>query len=249
MLGYDREEALLGRDMNVTVRRIRSERGPRRSGADGFSSTDSDFGDTHVVDAAFWRRDGSSFPVEFWSHAMVESGHLHGAVTTFFDITERLKMQAALRQGEVRIAALVDAVNDGVVTIDADDRIVLFNRAAERMFGVPAEAAMESKVGRFIPLGAMTTDTQAGHSRPGNAGVEKVRELIGKRADGQEFPLEVSISRLNSERGALVTAVLRDATSLQTARAEQQAREALEASSRAKTEFFVTHEPRAAGHR
>lgn len=246
MLGYDNEEALLGRDMHATVRRIRTERGSRRAAANGLPRPDGEWGDVHVVDTAFWRRDGSSFPVEFWSHSMVEGDLLHGAVTTFFDISDRLSMQAALRQGEVRIAALVDAVNDGVVTIDADDRIVLFNRAAERMFGVPAKDAMESKVGRFIPPDAMTAGNRAGGWQHSDPTPEAVRELIGKRADGQEFPLEVSVSRLESERGALVTAVLRDATSLQTARAEQQAREALEASSRAKTEFLsrMSHELR-----
>jgi PAS domain S-box-containing protein len=181
----------------------------------------------------FWRRDGSSFPVEYWSHPMMKDGELHGTVATFFDISDRIKMQAALREGEVRIAALVDAVNDGVLTIDAEQRIVVFNRAAERMFGVPASDAIGSTVGRFMPLGSDDADTM-------------VRELVGRRADGHEFPLEASVSRLGTERGTLMTAVLRDVTSLKTARAERQAREALEASSRAKTEFLsrMSHELR-----
>ena len=243
MLGYDKESDLLGRDMQALVHRA-----PAAAVAIvGAARPYPEQRELHIVGELFWRRDGSSFPVEYWSHPMWNDGELQGAVATFFDIRERLNMQAALRQGEVRIAGLVDAVNDGVLTIDADGRIVLFNRAAERLFGVPATEAIGGTVERFIPRnprafdGALTQEL-----RFGDVDIGAVRELFGKRANGQEFPLEVSLSRLDTERGALMTAVLRDVSGLQTARAERQAREALEASSRAKTEFLsrMSHELR-----
>src|SRR5439155_278612 len=61
-----------------------------------------------------------------------------------------------------------------------------------------------------------------------------------------EFPLEASLSKLNTERGALMTVVFRDVTEQHAARAERQARESLEAASRAKTEFLsrMSHELR-----
>ena len=178
---------------------------------------------------------------------MWDDGELQGSVATFFDITERLHMQAALRQGEVRMTGLVDAVNDGVITIDADGKVVLFNRAAERLFGVPATEAIGGSVDRFIPRHPRTPEAaRIQELQFGDVDGGEVRELFGRRADGQEFPLEVSLSRLETERGPLLTAVLRDVTGLQTARAERQAREALEASSRAKTEFLsrMSHELR-----
>ena len=179
---------------------------------------------------------------------MRDDGVLQGSVATFFDITERLHMQAALRQGEVRMTGLVDAVNDGVITIDAEGKVVLFNRAAERLFGAPATEAIGGTVDRFIPRHPRTPGSRAGRRRCRSATSHsgEVRELFGRRADGQEFPLEVSLSRHETERGPLLTAVLRDVTGLQTARAERQAREALEASSRAKTEFLsrMSHELR-----
>jgi len=238
MLGYEREADLLGRDMQALIQRSPAHAGP---------SVTTEDRELHVAGELFWRRDGSSFPVEYWSHPMWNDGELQGAVATFFDISERLKMQAALRQGEVRMTGLVDAVHDGVITIDAEARIVLFNRAAERLFGVAAAEAIGGTVERFIPRhphalgGAAPQELHSGDVETG-----EVRELFGKRAHGQEFPLEVSLSRHNTERGPLVTAVLRDVTGLQTARAERQAREALEASSRAKTEFLsrMSHELR-----
>ena len=82
---------------------------------------------------------------------VLQEGRFHGAVATFFDISERLTMQAALRQGELRITKLVDAVTDGVITIDGEDRIILFNRAAETLFGVAAAEAIGGPIERFIP--------------------------------------------------------------------------------------------------
>jgi PAS domain S-box-containing protein len=252
MLGYEQESDLLDHEIHSLIHP--PEAGPL--GAEGtahprypsrIALAHLEPRELYVSDELFWRRDGSSFPVEYWSHPMFKDGELHGAVATFFDISERVNMQAALRQGEVRIAGLVDAVNDGVMTIDADERIVLFNRAAERLFGVPATDAMGSAVDRFIPrgpkggLGPRREEFRFDYVETG-----KVTELFGRRADGREFPLEASLSRLQTGRGTLVTAVLRDVTDLQTAREERRAREALEASNRAKTEFLsrMSHELR-----
>ncbi len=246
MLGYEKESDLLGREIQAL---IHPQSGDGAGAKDGsrIGRSYREQRELHVAGELFRRRDGSTFPVEYWSHPMWADGELQGAVATFIDISERLAMQAALRQGEVRMTGLVDAVNDGVITIDAEGRIVLFNRAAERLFGVPANEAIGGTVERFIPRHPRALDG-ARAQEPGAEDVDtgEVRELFGKRANGQDFPLEVSLSRHDTERGPLVTAVLRDVTGLQTARAERQAREALEASSRAKTEFLsrMSHELR-----
>ena len=238
MLGYDEASELLGRDMRNTVRQRQTS-----ATAGEQSSLAHEYGEFDCIEDSFLRRDGSSFPVEYWSHPMLHDGKLIGTVATFFNITERVHMQAALRQGEVRIAALVDAVNDAVITIDADRRILLFNRAAERLFAVSSAEALGCDVAEFVSLGSSDPD---GEGVPTALDHGAVQELIGKRSDGRSFPLEVSISELATEQGLLVTAVLRDVTDLQLARVERQAREALEASSRAKSVFLsrVSHELR-----
>ena len=238
MLGYAQESDVVGRDMHALIQHSHADGTPRSVHESAIARSYREQSELHVTDEVFWRRDGSSFPVEYWAHPMRVDSQVQGAVATFFDITERLHMQQALRQGEVRIAGLVDAVNDGVVTIDGEQRVVLFNRAAERLFGVPSGDAIGSPVGRFIqelPIGSDESRWQGG-----------VRDLTGMRTNGDEFPLEASLSRVDSDRGTLVTAVLRDVTDLHLARAERQAREALEASNRAKTEFLsrMSHELR-----
>ena len=247
MLGYRAESDLLGRDMHALIhhsdasgRRLPSELSP-------ISHSYREHRALHIAAEVFWRSDGTSFPVEYWSHPMLRNGRVTGAVATFFDISERVNMQAALRQGEIRMAGLVDAVNDGVVSIDADERIVQFNRAAERLFGVNASEALGCSVERFIPRGSLQrAGAERRELRFDYIETGKVRELFGRRADGSRFPLEASLSRLETERGTLVTAILRDVTDLQNVRAEREAREALEASNRAKTEFLsrMSHELR-----
>jgi PAS domain S-box-containing protein len=248
MLGYADESDLLGSDIHRLIHHSYPDGRPRPAAKSRIARAWQERRELHVSDEMCWRRDGSSFPVEYWSHPMMKDGRLDGAVATFFDISERLSMQAALRQGEVRIAGLVDAVNDGVITINTDNRIVLFNRAAERMFGIAANDAIGSSFERFISRRSRDGREISVHdlrplaARPGGA----VEELIGLRANGGEFPVEASLSSLVAEGGTLMTVVLRDITDLQNARAERQAREALEASSRAKSEFLsrMSHELR-----
>jgi PAS domain S-box-containing protein len=248
MLGYDDESELLGREIYDLIQPEGAAGQRGAAGAASMQRANRECQEVHVADSAYWRRDGTSFPVEYWSHPVMQGDRAHGAVATFFDISERLTMQAALRQGELRIAKLVDAVTDGVITIDGEDHIVLFNRAAETMFGVAAAEAIGGPIERFIPF--RPEEPEDGRRFLVGDGVKKapgsLQELIGRRANGEEFPLEASLSKLVTERGILMTVVLRDVTALHVARAERQARASLEAANRAKTEFLsrMSHELR-----
>ena len=250
MLGYEREADLLGRDIHAVIHHSHADGSPYPASESKMYQAYRERQELHVADEVFWRRDGNSFPVEYWSHPVLQDGRIHGAVATFFDISERLHMQAALRQGEQRMTRLVDAVTDGVITIDADARIVLFNRAAEQLLGVSAASAMGCPIMQFIPRCPRNGEaTELQPPAAGDAGARStvaLHELTGRRANGEEFPLEASLSKLNTERGALMTVVFRDVTEQHAARAERQAREALEATSRAKTEFLsrMSHELR-----
>jgi len=237
MLGYAHESELLGRDIGAMLRGSQVDETP----APGAHQA------VHSLDRVFLRRDGTSFPVEYWSHPIVHDGELQGAVVTFFDISERVEMQVALRRGEMRMERLIDAVTDGVVTIDQEQKVVLFNRAAEAMFETSASDAIGSSIDRFIAnapgaraLGEKVPASDA--TAPALTG--PLLELVGKRAGRHEFPIEASLSRLETERGPFTTVVLRDVTALHAAHSERRAREAIEASSRAKTEFLsrMSHE-------
>ena len=250
MLGYASESDVVGRDIHALIhhshpdgraypahdcRMIRASR--RREHA-------------HVSDEVFWRADGSAFPVEYWSHPVLRDGRADGAVVTFFDTSERVRALAALRESEMRLSRLVDTVADGVITVDENDKVVVFNRAAEQLFRASASEAVGRSIHRFIPrrlrarYRAMVRLFVRGK---GDARMTRaVHDLIGVRADGEEFPMEASLSRLQTEQGPLMTVVLRDVTEQRVARQEREARQALEASNRAKTQFLsrMSHELR-----
>lgn len=152
-------------------------------------------------------------------------------------IRRSARLQAA---AELRMERLIDAVTDGVVTVDEQRTVVLFNRAAERLFSVGAAEALGTSVDRFVRL----PDGAAVPLVPTTS--ESLLEVEGAREDGAGFPAEASLSRLQTERSTLTTIVLRDVTSRRSADIERRARETSEASNRAKTEFLsrMSHELR-----
>jgi PAS domain S-box-containing protein len=150
-------------------------------------------------------------------------------------VRRSIRQQAAL---DLRMQRLIHAVTDGVVSVDEQRRIILFNEAAEAMFGVRADEALGSPIDRFI-------DQMPLANAPAPA-AGALHALTGRKRDGRAFPIEVSLSRLQMGQGTLTTIVLRDITVRIVADAERRAHEALEASSKAKTEFLsrMSHELR-----
>jgi len=109
---------------------------------------------------------------------------------------------------------VVESAMDALISIDEDYRIVLFNPAAERMFGVSTADAMGAPIERFIPK-----RFRAGHAehirRFKEAGVTNRRmgalgAISGMRANGEEFPLEASIAQVRVGGAKLATVILRD---------------------------------------
>ncbi len=117
---------------------------------------------------------------------------------------------------EERLARIVDAALDAIVTIDESYRIILFNAAAEKMFACPAAEAIGSLLDRFIPERFQTAHRiHVGEfaaspvtSRP----MGRTYQVLGRRSHGEEFPLEASISRVDVQGQKLFTATLRDTT-------------------------------------
>ena len=158
-------------------------------------------------------------------------------------VRRAIRMQAA---SDLRMERLIHAVTDGVVSVDEDRRVVLFNQAAEMMFGVEAIHALGSPIDRFVEHLAIASESPTAATQPGAPGAGSLQALTGRKRDGRAFPIEASLSRLHLARGTLTTIVLRDITARIVADAERRAHESLEASSKAKTEFLsrMSHELR-----
>jgi PAS domain S-box-containing protein len=129
---------------------------------------------------------------------------------------QRKGLERALRDHEARLAGLIDSAMDAVIAIDVRQRVVLFNPAAETMFGCKAADALGGSIGRFIP--ARFRQAHRAHvERFGATGATNRRMgalcmIRGLRANGEEFPIEASISQVEAGGQQLFTVILRDVT-------------------------------------
>ncbi|MDP9649840.1 PAS domain-containing sensor histidine kinase [Paraburkholderia caledonica] len=133
---------------------------------------------------------------------------------------------------EARMMAIIRSSMEAIITIDEQQRIVLFNPMAEQVFGCTAMEAIGASLERFIP-----ERFRAAHARHveqfGVTGVSdrqmgRQRVLSGLRANGEEFPIEASISQTRDGGARLYTVMLRDVTERVSAEhAQQRAREEL----------------------
>jgi two-component system sensor kinase len=124
--------------------------------------------------------------------------------------------RAALDASQARLAAVMDSAMDAIITVDESQRIVLFNQAAEAMFGCSRAEALGSTLDRFLP-----ERFRAAHGgyirRFGATGITNRRmgdtsTLWALRASGAEFPIEASISQSSEGGQRLYTVILRDIT-------------------------------------
>src|SRR2546421_962013 len=129
---------------------------------------------------------------------------------------DNARLLEAASKSQARIAGLIDSALHAVISVDAEQRVVLFNPAAERMFGCAAMEALGSSLDRFIPM--RFWDQHRDHIE--NFGQMEVTArrmgalgaLSGLRANGEAFPIEASISHSEVDGQRLFTVILRDIT-------------------------------------
>ena len=139
ILGYDDPAELIGKNMHALEHHTRKDGTPYPLEECpiyiGFQKGES----VHRDDEVYWRRDGTSFPVEYWSHPVVQEGRTLGAVITFIDITERKQAEAALRKSEERWRSVYENSAIGVALTDLKGHFLAVNRAYEQMLGYTEE--------------------------------------------------------------------------------------------------------------
>jgi PAS domain S-box-containing protein len=116
------------------------------------------------------------------------------------DITERMRAEVALRGSEAKLAGILAIAGDAIVCIDASQRITLFNEAAERLFGYSPSEMLGQPIGLLIP--ARFCEAHQQHIERFSSGPDiarrmgERREVAGRRKNGEEFPADATISKL-----------------------------------------------------
>jgi two-component system, sensor histidine kinase and response regulator len=178
-------------------------------------------------------------------------GRIVGTFGVSRDITARRRAEEDLRDNEEKFRTLSDSAQDAIVMIDAEDQILSWNRAAERLFGY---AKAEAIGARFHPLVVPERFREASskglaqfRQTGTGAAIGTVRELAALRKDGSEFPIDLSLSMVKLRDRYLAIGIVRDITERK--RTELALREAMEearASARLKSQFLanMSHEIR-----
>lgn len=140
------------------------------------------------------------------------------------ELARRAALSQALSAADRRYHLTVDSLEDACVAVDATQNIVLFNPAAEDMFGISREEAVGHPLSRILPEGVI--DAHAGFIRRfaasglAAAGMSPKRDVIGVRRDGIQFPMEITVSRTGEGPGQQFTAIIRDMTQRRQAESE-----------------------------
>jgi two-component system cell cycle sensor histidine kinase/response regulator CckA len=130
------------------------------------------------------------------------------------DISEQKRAQEALRHSEQRLQGIIGSAMDAIITIDNNQHIVVFNKAAEQIFRCTASEALGRPIDKFIPEKFRAVHGQhiQGFARTGvtTRSMYSPGTLFAHRADGEEFPIEAAISQVEADGEKLFTVILRD---------------------------------------
>jgi PAS domain S-box-containing protein len=127
---------------------------------------------------------------------------------------KHLEAREGLEASELQLAGIIHSAMDAIITIDDDHRIVIFNAAAEEIFQCSAQEALGKTLDRFIPV-PLRSDHRDHIRRFAEAGeisrrMGARREISGLRGNGETFPLEASISKIERSGKRWLTVILRD---------------------------------------
>jgi PAS domain S-box-containing protein len=154
--------------------------------------------------------------VALTSSEMIEIDGVRCVLTANNDITERKRAEEAQRASQEQLASIIGSAMDAIITVDAVQRVVLFNATAEKIFDCCREEAIGQPLDRFIPERLRAAHREHlhnfGQTNTTTRSMGLQRAISGLRANGEEFPIEASISQVEVDGSKLYTVIIRDIT-------------------------------------
>ena len=171
-------------------------------------------GESLEFEVEHFHKDGHVLPLEVTASAVDIDGKKF-SLAFHRDITERRQAKELLASREARLRAILDSSMEAIITVDESHCIVIFNPAAEAIFGYPVEQVLGAPLERLIP--ERFRAAHAGHLKhfgESKGAPHRIdsrrRDVKGLRRNGEEFPIEGSISQISESGTKFYTMILRD---------------------------------------
>ncbi len=207
---YDAED-LVGKDQHELIHHSRPDGTPYPREECPIHATIRDGEVRQVDDEVFWRKDGTSFPVEYTSTPILEDGEIVGTVVTFTDVTGRKQAEEALKESEERYRTLMEQSVEPIYLYDAETKRILESNAAFRsLMGFSEEELLGMRIYDFIDHDDEDIDRHVERSLKQRQ--RHIGERRYRRKDGSVILVDTSASVISYGGRTALCAVSRDVT-------------------------------------
>lgn len=204
LVGYEQSSDLLGKDMHSLIHHSLPGGAPYPVGECHIYEAFRRGEGTHIDNEVLWRRDGTSFPAEYWSHPIHRGGKVIGAVVTFVDITERKRAEKELRLAEFAM----EHVSDAIFRMGEQGQIVYVNLEACRSSERSREELLALTIPDIDPLFSREAWTASWKDLKTRGSM--TLETVHQTKHGKVFPVEVTANYLELDGQEFVLSFVRD---------------------------------------
>ncbi len=167
-----------------------------------------------VVEHLRYDSHGNPRNIEVHAHPVLdESGNVTEMIESIFDITERKLIETSIKESETKFRSVAESAKDAIITADRHGKIAFCNSAAYKMFGYSADGLIGQPISILMPKRFRAAHEQgmaevvtSGKSRL----VDETVELFGITEEGNEFPVELSLSTWQSGDETFYTGMIRN---------------------------------------
>ena len=202
LLGYERSEELLGHPIHELIHHHYPDGAPYPVAECKAMPAQIKGSRVHVDDEAYWRKDGTALPVEYWSHPILRDGRVEGAVVTFLDITQRRRNEESLRLA----AKVFENTQEGVMITDAGGHILSVNKAFTAITGYGGGEVL-GRTPAILSSGRHDDEFYRALWRTLLEDGLWQGEIWNRSKTGEVFPEWLSISTVHDDRGGVVNYV------------------------------------------